>query len=74
MAVTFEFVREIFKGLESGDGSAFFDHVSDDVDWTVMALTPWPVTTIARRPSGKALSPSCTRFFRRERSSLWSTC
>ena len=40
MAVTCEFVREIFKGLESGDGSAFFDHVSDDVDWTVMGTHP----------------------------------
>jgi len=32
MSVTPEEVREIFKGLENGDGAAFFEHVADDVD------------------------------------------
>ena len=36
MTITSDRVREIFKGLETGDGAAFFDHVADDVDWTVM--------------------------------------
>jgi uncharacterized protein len=36
MAITPERVREIFKGLEKGDGAVFFEHVADDVDWTVM--------------------------------------
>jgi hypothetical protein len=40
MAITFDRVREIFKGLENGDGSAFFEHVADDVDWTVMGTHP----------------------------------
>jgi uncharacterized protein len=40
MAITFDRVREIFKGLESGDGEAFFEHVADDVDWTVMGTHP----------------------------------
>jgi uncharacterized protein len=40
MAITRESVREIFKGLENGDGSAFFQHVSDNVDWTVMGTHP----------------------------------
>jgi ketosteroid isomerase-like protein len=40
MPITVERVREIFKGLESGDGAAFFDHVADDVDWTVMGTHP----------------------------------
>ena len=40
MAVTPDFVREIFKGLEEGDGAAFFIHVADDVDWTVMGTHP----------------------------------
>jgi len=40
MAVTPDFVREIFKGLEEGDGAAFFTHVADDVDWTVMGTHP----------------------------------
>jgi hypothetical protein len=33
-------VREIFKGLETGDGAGFFEHVADDVDWTVMGTHP----------------------------------
>src|ERR1700735_831336 len=33
-------VREIFKGLENGDGAAFFEQVVDDVDWTVMGTHP----------------------------------
>ena len=40
MAITHESVREIFKGLENGDGSAFFQHVADNVDWTVMGTHP----------------------------------
>jgi ketosteroid isomerase-like protein len=38
--VSSEFVRSIFKGLETGDGAAFFEHVADDVDWTVMGTHP----------------------------------
>ena len=40
MTVTSERVREIFKGLERGDGAAFFAHVADDVAWTVMGTHP----------------------------------
>jgi ketosteroid isomerase-like protein len=40
MAITTERVREIFRGLERGDGAAFFEHVADDVDWTVMGTHP----------------------------------
>ena len=40
MAITHESVREIFKRLENGDGSAFFQHVADNVDWTVMGTHP----------------------------------
>jgi uncharacterized protein len=40
MAITTERVREIFKGLETGDGAAFFEQVADDVDWTVMGTHP----------------------------------
>jgi ketosteroid isomerase-like protein len=40
MTITSEFVREVFKGLERGDGAAFFSHVDDDVDWTVMGTHP----------------------------------
>jgi len=40
MAIAADTVREIFRGLESGDGAAFFEHVADDVDWTVMGTHP----------------------------------
>jgi hypothetical protein len=33
-------VRSIFAGLEHGDGDAFFRHVADNVDWTVMGTHP----------------------------------
>ena len=29
MGITSDGVREIFKGLENGDGAAFFEHVED---------------------------------------------
>jgi uncharacterized protein len=40
MAITSESVREIFKGLENGDGAAFFEHVADNVDWVVEGTHP----------------------------------
>jgi uncharacterized protein len=40
MTITLEYVREIFRGLENGDGASFFKHVADDVDWTVMGTHP----------------------------------
>jgi uncharacterized protein len=40
MTVTTEFVRKVFRGLETGDGADFFEHVADDVDWTVMGTHP----------------------------------
>ena len=35
-----EYVRSIFKGLENGDGASFFEHVADNVGWTVMGTHP----------------------------------
>jgi len=40
MTITPDRVRQIFKGLESGDGGAFFASVADYVDWTVMGTHP----------------------------------
>jgi len=40
MPLSDERVLEIFKGLENGDGSVFFEQVADDVDWTVMGTHP----------------------------------
>jgi uncharacterized protein len=38
--ITEEHVRTIFKGLENGDGAGFFEHVADQVDWTVAGTHP----------------------------------
>ena len=38
--ISAECVRTIFEGLERGDGAAFFQHVAEDVDWTVMGTHP----------------------------------
>lgn len=40
MSVDEQTVRSIFAGLERGDGDAFFEHVADEVDWTVMGTHP----------------------------------
>jgi ketosteroid isomerase-like protein len=40
LAITPDRVRNIFQGLESGDGAAFFEHVSDNVDWIVEGTHP----------------------------------
>src|SRR5271156_1708130 len=40
MTITSDRVREIFKGLEKGEGAAFFEHVADNVDWAVMGTNP----------------------------------
>jgi uncharacterized protein len=40
MSVTAEYVREIFKGLEEGDGASFFNNVDDKVDWIVEGTHP----------------------------------
>jgi ketosteroid isomerase-like protein len=40
MGLTSDSVREIFKGLENGDGAAFFEHVADNVDWIVEGTHP----------------------------------
>ena len=40
MKITSALVRGIFKGLEQGNGEAFFNHVSESVDWTVMGTHP----------------------------------
>jgi ketosteroid isomerase-like protein len=40
MGILSKQVREIFKGLENGDGAAFFEYVADGVDRTVMGTHP----------------------------------
>lgn len=40
MSINEHTVRTIFAGLEHGHGDTFFEHVADDVDWTVMGTHP----------------------------------
>src|SRR5580692_3310911 len=38
--LTTDYVREIFRNLEAGDGKGFFEHVADNVDWIVEGTHP----------------------------------
>jgi uncharacterized protein len=40
MAIDERYVRKLFKGLESGSGADFFEHVDDKVDWIVEGTHP----------------------------------
>jgi len=40
MSIDERTVRLIFAGLVHGEGDAFFDHVAENVDWTVMGMHP----------------------------------
>lgn len=40
MSVTLPQVRDIFESLAAGNGSAFFTHVADNVDWIVEGTHP----------------------------------
>jgi uncharacterized protein len=40
MSVVLRQVRDISKSLETGEGSEFFTHVADDVDWIVEGSHP----------------------------------
>jgi ketosteroid isomerase-like protein len=40
MAINEQYVRQLFKGLESGSGATFFEHVDDKVDWIVEGTHP----------------------------------
>ena len=40
MALCLDDVVSLFKHLETGDGAAFYDHVVNDVDWTVEGTHP----------------------------------
>jgi ketosteroid isomerase-like protein len=40
MTVQASYVKSLFANLENGRSGAFFDHVADDVTWTVMGTHP----------------------------------
>ena len=70
MAITSERVREIFKGLEQGDGAAFFEHVADKVDWIVEGTHPFAGHYLSKQAFIEGTSPNWPRCCRRERSCM----
>ena len=40
MTIRADYVRSLFANLENGRTDAFFDHVAEDVTWTVMGTHP----------------------------------
>ncbi len=40
MTVQASYVKNFFANLENGKSDAFFEHVADDVNWTVMGTHP----------------------------------
>jgi uncharacterized protein len=40
MTVQASYVKNLFANLENGQSGAFFEHVADDVNWTVMGTHP----------------------------------
>jgi ketosteroid isomerase-like protein len=40
MTIQASYVKSLFANLENGKSSAFFEHVADDVNWTVMGTHP----------------------------------
>jgi uncharacterized protein len=40
MTVQANYVERLFANLENGKSGAFFEHVADDVNWTVMGTHP----------------------------------
>jgi len=40
MTIQAGYVRNLFANLENGRTDAFFDHVAEDVEWTVMGTHP----------------------------------
>jgi ketosteroid isomerase-like protein len=40
MGISIDTVRRIFAHLEAGSGDRFFEHVADNVDWTVKGTHP----------------------------------
>jgi ketosteroid isomerase-like protein len=51
MSIDEQTVRSIFAGLEQGDGDAFFEHVAEDVDWTVREHRPTAFCAVQDIPS-----------------------
>ena len=65
MGITLDRVRGIFKGLESGNGTAFFEHVADNVDWIVEGTHPLAVRYRSKADFRTQPSKSSKRSSRR---------
>jgi ketosteroid isomerase-like protein len=48
MTVQANYVKSLFANLENGKSGAFFEHVADDVDWTVMGTHPLAGTYLTK--------------------------
>ncbi|WP_034602695.1 nuclear transport factor 2 family protein [Maridesulfovibrio frigidus] len=64
MSITKDEVRNLFSHLETGDADSFFNHVSPDVDWTVMGTHPlagrYTSLEIFRQKTFNRLAPCLT--------------
>ncbi len=60
--ITEDYVRKVFKGLEHGDGSGFFEHVDDKVDWIVEGTHPLAGHYKSKSISWPGPSQSSARF------------
>jgi uncharacterized protein len=40
VTLDYPFVRDLLEGFETGDGAEFFQHVEDNVNWTVKGTHP----------------------------------
>jgi ketosteroid isomerase-like protein len=40
LSLSVEQVRAVFTGLQTAGGAPFFEHVADNVDWTVQGTRP----------------------------------
>ena len=67
-------VRKIFKGLEQGDGTGFFEHVDDKVDWIVEGTHPLAGHYKSKSVSWRGPSRSWPRFYLAELNSSSSIC
>lgn len=73
MTITTDFVRNIFKGLQNGDGAAFFAHVADDVDWIVMGTHPLAGHYASKKAFIAGTFDKLARVLPQGRSSMWNT-
>jgi ketosteroid isomerase-like protein len=65
MTVQASYVKSLFANLENGRNEAFFEHVADDVNWTVMGTHPLAGTYHTKADFLAHTFARWTRFSRR---------